>query len=227
VNNAEVGGIDVWNGQWVAVVLRGGVFQRARIAKRVTDLIDELGDMPAIGIDMPIGLTSGAERREADAAARAFVGLRGRSVFPTYPREVYRASDYGEARRVSISLTGISISRQAYALGERLLELEAAVAQCKNVWEVHPEVSFRAMAGRPLPWPKSSWNGINDRLGLLRGVGIDLPASIDELGNAGVEDVLDAAAAAWTASRIAAGTGESLPSHPQQFAGGRPLAIWY
>jgi predicted RNase H-like nuclease len=176
---------------------------------------------------MPIGLASGGERREADAAARAFVGPRGRSVFPTYPREVYAAPTYDAARQESIRLVGISISRQAYGLGDRLLELEQAVVARRDIWEVHPEVSFRAMAGRHLAWPKTSWNGFHERIDLLRGVGIEIPNSISDLGDAGTEDVLDAAAAAWSAGRIAGRRAACLPSEPTQFVDGRPLAIWY
>jgi predicted RNase H-like nuclease len=54
--------------------------------------------MVAIGIDMPVGLTSASERRKADKAAREFVGPRRSSVFPTYPREVYEADSYDTAR---------------------------------------------------------------------------------------------------------------------------------
>jgi hypothetical protein len=36
-----------------------------------------------------------------------------------------------------------------------------------------------------------------------------------------------AAAAAWSAHRIATGRGVSLPDPPQRNAGGQVLAIWY
>jgi predicted RNase H-like nuclease len=227
VSETHVAGVDVWKGRWLAVVLRGWVYERAHVAKRIADLLAEVGDVAAVGIDMPIGLASGEERRQADAAARAFVGPRGSSVFPTYPREVYEAPTYDAAREESIRLLGISISRQAYGLGERLLELEQAVVARRDIWEVHPEVSFRAIAGRHLAWPKTSWNGFHERVNLLHDAGIEMPPSIGDLGNAGTEDVLDAAAAAWSAGRLAEGTAASLPSEPAQFHDDRPLAIWY
>jgi predicted RNase H-like nuclease len=150
--------------RWVAVVLRDGRFERAIVAPRIDDLLSGLSDMAAIGIDMPIGLTSGTERREADTEARRFVGPRGSSVFPTYPREVYAALDYNMARERCLTLTGgsRSISRQAHALGERVLELEKVAAVRDDIWEVHPEVSFCAMAGRHLAWTKTSWNGLHE-----------------------------------------------------------------
>jgi len=227
VSQTRVAGVDVWKGEWLAVVLRDGVYERAHLAKRMTDLLAEVGDVTAVGIDMPIGLASGKERREADSAARAFVGPRGSSVFPTYPQDVYAAPTYDMAREESIRLLGISISRQAYGLGDRLLELEQAIVARADIWEVHPEVSFREIAGRHLAWPKTSWNGFHERFDLLREAGIEIPLSISDLGDAGTEDVLDAAAAAWSAGRIAEGTASSLPSEPTQFVNARPLAIWY
>ena len=213
---------------WLAVVLRGGSYERVHLATRIGDLLAEVADVAAVGIDMPIGLTSGKERRQADAAARAFVGpRRGRSVFPTYPREVYAASTHDAAKREAISLLGISIPIQAYSLGDRLLELEQAVVARADIWEVHPEVSFRAIAGRHLPWPKTSWNGFHERVELLHQADIEIPPSISDLGDAGSEDVLDAAAAAWSAGRIAEGTATSLPAEPTQFVNDRPRAIWY
>jgi predicted RNase H-like nuclease len=90
---------------------------------------------------------------------------------------------------------------------------------------VHPEVSFAEMAQRPLDWSKKSWNGSQLRRGLLREQGIDLPDTLPDVGAAGVDDVLDAAAAAWSADRIACGLAVSLPS-PPQVIDGRPVAIW-
>ena len=45
--------------------------------------------------------------------------------------------------------------------------------------------------------------------------------------HAGPDDVLDAAIAAWSARRLAAGTGQTLPARPEEMTpGGRPMAIW-
>jgi predicted RNase H-like nuclease len=39
--------------------------------------------------------------------------------------------------------------------------------------------------------------------------------------------VLDAAAAAWSADRIATGTAKALPDPPELTTAGRRIAIWY
>jgi predicted RNase H-like nuclease len=216
----------VWRKRWLAVVLRDGRYEDALVEASLDKLVGELTEMAAIGVDMPLGLSTGIVRREADNLARAFVGPRGNTVFPTYPREVYEAADYDAARETCVKLTKGSISRQAYALGERILELEGMVERHRDIREVHPEVSFRAMADRHLSWAKTSWNGLHERTELLLEQGVEMPTEITQIGNVGAEDVLDAAAAAWSADRIANRTAKSFPDPPQA-ANGRQIAIWY
>ena len=62
------------------------------------------------------------------------------SVFPTPPRAALVAATYVDARRVLPSL-----SAQSFALGKKILEVEGALEE--RVFEVHPEVSFAALAG--------------------------------------------------------------------------------
>ena len=40
------------------------------------------------------------------------------------------------------------------------------------------------------------------------------------------DDLLDAAAAAWTARRVLAGSARPLPDPPEVDSSGRPVAIW-
>ena len=73
---------------------------------------------------------------------------------------------------------------------------------------------------------KKSWRGQRARLGLLRAEGVDLPDDLDAAGDVPTDDVLDAAAAAWSAHRIARGAAKSLPDPPQNDRG-QSIAIWY
>ena len=62
------------------------------------------------------------------------------------------------------------------------------------------------MAGAPLADSKSTWAGAVTRRRLLAAQGIELPGDLGLAGQqVGVDDVLDAAAVAWTARRFAAG----------------------
>ena len=62
------------------------------------------------------------------------------------------------------------------------------------------------MAGQPLTSSKKTWDGLLERLAILKKVGLDLAKVLLKSGT-GVapDDVVDAAAAPWTASRLAHG----------------------
>lgn len=218
-------GVDGYPKGWVGVILRDGEFRGAVVAPSLAAIAAAVPEAVAIGVDMPIGLPDDRPRA-ADARARRFVGPRGSSVFAVLPRDVLTAPDIGEARRRSIERLGISFSSQAWALRARILEADG-FGRDPRVREVHPEVSFRAMAGEHLRHPKSSWAGMVLRRGLLASHGIELPDELDEAGVAGVDDVLDAAAAAWSAHRIATGQASSLPQEPEVGSDGHRAAIWY
>jgi predicted RNase H-like nuclease len=212
-----VAGVDACRGGWIAIALDDGRFADSLFAFEFAQLLDSLASAAAVGVDIPIGLPDEGPRA-ADVAARAFVGPRRGSVFPTPPRAALLAATYAEAREVLPSL-----SAQSFALGKKILEVEGCLEE--RVFEVHPEVSFAALAGRHLRDSKRSWNGQMERRRLLSVAGIVLP---DELaaGEAAADDVLDAAIAAWSAARKANREAATLPvDSPLQ--DGRPVAIWY
>jgi predicted RNase H-like nuclease len=91
--------------------------------------------------------------------------------------------------------------------------------------EVHPECSFAAMAGTPLASRKKTEAGQDERRTLLAATGILVPHDRGRGGQ--VDDVLDAAAVAWTAHRITIGDAVSLPDPPERDADDRPVAVWY
>jgi predicted RNase H-like nuclease len=63
------------------------------------------------------------------------------------------------------------------------------------------------------------------RIELPRRQGIEL-TRLTEAASAPLDDVLDAATAAWSAGRILAGVAKSLPD-PPELIDGYPVAIWY
>lgn len=83
------------------------------------------------------------------------------------------------------------------------------------------------MAGHALTFSKSSWAGAEERKRTLRSAGIDIPTDLGIAGEmAAVDDVLDAAAASWTAVRYAAGAAVSYPDVPEIFDDGLAAAVW-
>ena len=196
-------GVDGYRRGWVAVALLDGRFDSAFAAPLLTDVLARYAGAGAFGVDIPIGLAV-AGVRTCDVEARKLVGPRASSVFLTPPRAAVEAVTYAAARAAAPGVTA-----QAWNLARKILEVDAVVDP--RVCEVHPEVSFWRMAGRHLRQPKKTWAGMHDRLDILNAQDILLPDS--DLGPAGSvppDDLIDAAAAAWTAGRIAAGTAESV-----------------
>jgi Protein of unknown function (DUF429) len=65
--------------------------------------------------------------------------------------------------------------RVAGALGSRILHVSELAKSDPRIYEVHPELSFRAMnEGTPLGYRKKSAGGALERIELLRRHGIDL-----------------------------------------------------
>lgn len=210
-------GVDACKGGWVAVVIDDRRFTDSLLAATFAQMLRALADATAVGVDIPIGLPSEGAR-PADLEARRFMGPRRSSVFPTPPRTALVAATYADAREVVPSL-----SAQSFALRAKILEVETCLEE--RVFEVHPEVSFAALAGRHLPYSKRSWNGQMERRRLLATAGIELPDAL-MAGQAPADDVLDATVAAWSAARKARGEAATLPSDPPLQAG-RRVAIWY
>lgn len=222
-------GVDGARSAWVAVVLEGGAFAGCVVEETLEALLRDHPNASAFGIDVPIGLPTSATR-PADAAARAFVGPRRSSVFDVPPDAVLRASGYAEANALSRQRFGRGLSRQSYALRAKIREADR-LADDPRVHEVHPEVSFRALKGAPLETSKRSWNGLNERIALLAEAGVALPEELP-CGTVAADDVVDAAAAAWSAERIRLGEAVALPEDAPQSGDARRGdarigRIWY
>ncbi len=212
-------GADAAGKYWVAVASD----LRAYADLTLTGLLaaaDADGPVAVVGIDMPIGLPTGTEPRQADVRVSGLIGPRWHSVFMTPPRVVLAAATYAEAAVEARRVMGKGISRQAWALAPRILEVDQVVRSDGRIVEVHPEVSFRTLAGRHLRAPKSTWAGLEDRRGLLANSGLLPPAYLGLPGLvAGPDDVLDAAVACWTALRVAEGLAVRYPDPPEQLDG--------
>jgi predicted RNase H-like nuclease len=218
-------GVDGWRQAWVAVVLSDGAIREVAAFRSLSEAAGTYGEAVTLAIDVPIGLP-GSGRRAADVAAKRFLGRRASSVFHAPPRAALELDTYREANALCRERFGHGISAQAYRLGDKIREAEALASVDSRVVEVHREVTFAVMAGAPLVHSKKSWNGLSERRALLSDAGIvvseRLPGTV---GRAAPDDVLDAAAAAWTARRVAAGEAASIPDPPETIDG-RAVAIW-
>jgi predicted RNase H-like nuclease len=210
----RVAGLDVWKGGWVAVFTTDGAIERVVSYPDLASFHSDADQLEIIGIDIPLVLPNTPPRR-ADIEARAILGTRRSSVFNALPLDVIEQPTYQEALQRSRERYGIGVSAQSFALRTRILEARQFALTDGRYIEVHPEVSFATMAGEPLPSAKKSWNGQMMRLELLAGHGLSIPSPLSaDAGLVPVDDVLDAGAAAWSASRKARGEAVSLPADP-------------
>ena len=220
-------GADVCKGGWVFVQLQNGAFATAAIYPNFANGVAQCANAAVIAVDIPIGYPAQpALERAADNEARDIVGPRRASVFPALHPAVLGAPNAPAAHNIWLALAGCRVPPLSLSLAPKIREVYAVAAQDPRVYEVHPEVSFRALAGNPLS-PKKQWNGHVERRTLLQQAGIIIPGYLGAAGTAGPDDVLDAAVAAWSASRIHAGVANSLPNPPELDANGRQVAIWY
>lgn len=229
-------GVDGCRGGWVGVVLTAddaihGVFG-TDIAAVVKAATDAAGPPAVVCVDMPLHL-SAAGWRPCDQAVRDHLGAKRSSVFPVPPAPALARGDYAAACAACRELTGKAFSKQLWMLRPKIRELEdwwTATAGAADVREVHPETSFSLMVGAPIAAPKRTWEGLAARRSALSGQGIVVPDDIGPGGRlAGADDVLDAAAVAWTARRVAAGTARSFPDPPVTLDGDgtvRVQAVW-
>ncbi|WP_210648849.1 DUF429 domain-containing protein [Nocardioides sp. SYSU D00065] len=223
-------GVDACSGGWVGVVLdtarRPWVFVDATIGGLV-ELAREKHDVSLVAIDIPIGLPDSGGRR-ADAEARRVLVGKASSVFSTPVRAALEAATYEEARAANLTATAgrTSVSAQAYALREKVLQVDAWVRARPGVpvIEVHPEVSFARMAGSPVIARKKDPDGVRARREALAAHGIVAPPWFRGAGFA-EDDLLDACAAAWSAVRHSLGVAESFPATPEVFSDQIPAAI--
>ena len=201
-------GVDGCRGGWVVVT--SPVDTGASTVERVAHL-DSLigrvrsGAIAAAAIDMPIGLPS-ATRRVSDRALRVHLGSRRSTVFPTPPRAVLDAVDYGDALVRARAATGVGLSKQAWNLVDKIRALDALMTPDlqPRISEAHPESSFAEIAGAPLESRKNTADGRRERTALLSPIFPDLDAHL--VAHAAVAvDLLDAFAVAWTARRVARG----------------------
>lgn len=218
-------GVDACSKGWVACCNRGLWYFAESIAGLVSQAQSD-GDLEVIGIDMPIGLPDSSER-QADLLVRAELGKRRSSIFMTPVRPAITATIHAEASDINRALTGKGLSRQSFNLSKKILEVDKWISSAPaRVVEVHPEFSFAKMNGAPLRFRKSNWAGFHERRSLLAEQGINVPGDIGPAGVTGLDDVLDAAAASWSAARVSQGLGLPYPNPPEKFSDGLEAAIW-
>jgi predicted RNase H-like nuclease len=175
-----------------------------------------------IAVDISIGLPEpGAARRCDVEARRLLTRVRASSVFPAPSRLFLRDPYHACSSARSKEICGKGISAQAYAIFPKVAEVDELItpAMQDRVFEVHPEVCFWRLSGAPMQHSKKTLAGFEERRNVLASA---FPCSLPERHEVrrlglpiGPDDLLDAVAAAVTASRASLGKAERLPPVPE------------
>ena len=151
MSSGPVLGVNACRTGWAGIALSGGQ-ARAYFAPGIQELADRAAagsPLLVIAIDIPVGLPD-AGRRSADVLARKELKGRWPSLFITPVRTAVEAADYQAAAAENRRLAGEGLSRQAFALRAKILDvnqwLQAGSPAPVRVVEAHPELSFAAMA---------------------------------------------------------------------------------
>jgi predicted RNase H-like nuclease len=224
-------GVDSCPSGWIGISL-GDDGLAAWFGRTLAELVAAAvskGPPACVAVDIPLGLPD-VGRRRADAEVRALLSPRGSCVFDALTRTAYQAATHAEANALQRARTGKGLSQQAYRLGVKVLDANGFAALGSHVViEAHPELCFARMGDGVVRAGKKTWAGQQRRRELLAAQGID----VDQVGTAGEaglragpDDLLDAAAVAWTAARYVEGKASSYPEVPEVFSDGLPAAIW-
>lgn len=166
-------------------------------------------DADLVAIDMPMGLAADGPR-SCDQQARALLGPRRSSVFPSPVRAALGAVDYREACDLSFAASGRKLSKQAYNLLPKIRQLDqlllANPGRSDRVHEVHPELAFSQWnGGEPMAHAKKTAAGAAQRQALVEaqfpGLALKIRKGVAKSQLAD-DDILDAIACLWSARRL-------------------------
>lgn len=234
-------GVDAAPDGWVAVRYDDR-YVDARWYPDAEALWDDNRGAETILIDVPIGLReTSAQPRPCDREARDFLGTpRAASVFTPPVRCAVYVGSYESAKRIQERKTDGSLGRQAYAIADRIWEVDelllfAEPSPAGTVREAHPEVCFWALnrdgsTGQyaATAYSKTGQPGLAfwERVRILEAVDDAVLSHLQHAGETLVEqarsdgdlafgndDLIDAFALALTASPLT-GPIETLPRSP-------------
>ena len=130
------------------------------------------------------------------------------SIFIPPLKSILECTTYQDANKLSKKIAGKGLSKQSWYLKNKICEVRELAKVSNNIYEGHPECSFKMLKNESLKAKKKSVSGIFERLDLLKRVGLDpLSVSLNLENNSSIkiDDVLDSMVLFVTALRIVEG----------------------
>ena len=209
---------------WLAVALQRDAAWTHLAARDFAEIGRRYGDA-LILVDVPIGLRdAGTAERLCDIEARKVLGPRASSVFPALCRSALSQQTYEAASAENQRKTGRKLSTQSWAIVPRIADVERYMAEHSAtgpiVREIHPEVCFWGLAGRPMTHAKHTDEGLAERVQVLKTHFHDTDLLLRDLTDRypstvlSPDDVLDALVGAVT-GLVGADHLQTLPAEPE------------
>ncbi|RME33332.1 MAG: DUF429 domain-containing protein [Deltaproteobacteria bacterium] len=188
-----------------------------------------------VWVDMPIGLSGKGVERYVDKMLRLRMRWRKSSVFTPPSKEALGKSSFQEANALERKLYGHGLSKQAWNLRTKILEIRQVLLEYSSLRpkfrESFPELIFQMLWSEPSPLAsKRTHMGYIQRRSILEAIhpeiGSTLDAFLDHTPRSAVkkDDVLDATI---LAIRAAMGQWHSLTQTPPSDFDGLPIEIVY
>lgn len=237
-NKLFYAGADGCRAGWFVIALKKNGQWQTEFFPNISALWERYREASLILIDVPIGLKGkGAEERRCDREARRILGPpRASSVFRAPCRRAIHAPTHEEAKALNKQLTGKSLPVQTLGITPKILEVDSLLLSDASarvcIKEIHPEVCFWALAGRPMQHNKKRAEGFDERIKVLQSYHSATEEIVQHVRKnyrgKGIkkDDILDALVAAITAL---AGLNAlvSVPDPPESDECGLPMQMFY
>jgi predicted RNase H-like nuclease len=214
-----VAGVEPCPGGWLVVSARlTGVTafpQAPEVFAKFGDIVDYRPSFDVLAVHAPLSFPTKDMRggRTCDREARKLLGFPHSGAIVSPPSRELLASP---------TKTKVAAARLSPVAAARLkwfaqVAEEMAPYRQRQVFEVHPELSFYQLNGdQPMAYSKYDERGVKERRDLLAAKLAGIEDVLDsELPGVTIQHLLDATADLWTSRRIAARAVDRLPEDPE------------
>ncbi|MDP2215778.1 MAG: DUF429 domain-containing protein [Methanolobus sp.] len=234
----NVVGVDGCSSGWFAIQLLSEEEFDIGLYPNISAIWDRYRDASHILIDTPIGLREDELGRQCDRDARKKLGQpRGSSVFNAPCRQAAYELSYERASEINRKYTSKGLSKQSFAIAPKIREVDLFLSENveaqSTVLEIHPELCFYMLSGKPMVFSKKTSEGFKERIEVLR----NIYSGTDEIVNQALskfkgkdvakDDILDALVAALTAKLGCECGLRSIPLSPEIDSKGLPMRMMY
>ena len=232
-------GVDGCKSGWFAIELNETNEFKIELFANISDLWQKYNENSLILIDIPIGLKENYPKsRSCDLEARKILGSpRRNSVFPVPCRQAINEHTYESACIVNEKYLGTKLSIFAWRIVPKIKEVDLFLLKNESarsqIMEIHPELCFCHLAGKPMHYSKKDKDGISERLEVLKRV----CPSTNEIFRSSLsrykrkevarDDILDALSAAVTAKLGHKYGFTSIPENGEIDPKGLPMQMVY